>query len=230
MSISIIDYKTIIQSSIDKDLNPFDEIEKFVFLFPFSNPKQKGDFWELFSRDWLSAQHILSYDKVYLLTDIPSDLQLKLNLRKKGQKIQDTGIDIVAVKGEKYYAVQCKYKREKETLTWKELSTFFSLCSCTGPWENIIIMTNNHGSFSNKATPPQNTLVFFRSIFRMTPRAQWMKMIGAYDYRIRFVTLEVKNEKGKEGGEIKDESLLLGPDQRIEIREEEKDEGTNLLL
>jgi hypothetical protein len=228
MSISIIPYKTIILSSLQNDQNPFDEIEKVVFLFPFDNPKQKGDFWELFSRDWLANHPRFQYDNVYLLNDIPSSLQLDLNLRKRGQKIQDTGIDLVAKKGDKYHAVQCKYKREKETLTWKELSTFFSLCSCSGPWENIIIMTNNCGSFSNKVSPPPNTLIYFRTIFRITTKAHWMKIIGAHEYKLRFV--EIKNENKEEKGETKDESLLSGSGEGVKISHEKKDDRDNILL
>lgn len=211
MSISIIDYKTIISSSLENNLNPFDEIEKVVFLFDFKNPKDKGDFWELFSRDWLASHPRFKYDNVYLLQDIPKDLQLTLRLRKRGQTLQDNGIDIVAVKGEKYYAIQCKYKREKETLTWKELSTFFSLCSFTGPWENLIIMTNNSGTMARKIEPPSNTLKFFRTIFRITTSEHWKKMIGISDYKIRFISL-VKNEFEEEKERQENESLLLEPD------------------
>jgi hypothetical protein len=222
MSISIIDYKTIISTSLENNLNPFDEIEKFVFLFDFKNPKDKGDFWELFSRDWLLYHPHLKYDNVYLLQDIPKDLQLTLKLRRRGQIIQDNGIDIVAVKGDKYHAIQCKYKREKETLTWRELSTFFSLCSFTGPWEEIIVMTNNSGAMSRKIEKPPNMGIYFRSIFRVTSQTHWKKIAGIYDYKIRFVSHEIKNKSETEEKKQEDESLLLKFDKGINLEEKEE--------
>ena len=55
------------------------------------------------------------------------------------------GIDIIGVKNDNYYAIQCKYRKRNNSTTiinWKELSTFYALTSRTGPYYKTIVMTN----------------------------------------------------------------------------------------
>lgn len=104
------------------------------------NKKIRGDIFEDFTV--LFLKHARNFDEVWRLGDVPEEVLDKLGLKRN----QDMGIDIVAKKDGKYYAVQCKYKKhtsfKKNILTWKQLSTFYALCLRTGPWEKYIVVTN----------------------------------------------------------------------------------------
>lgn len=104
------------------------------------NKKIRGDIFEDFTV--LFLKHARNFDEVWRLGDVPEEILDKLGLKRN----QDMGIDIVAKKSGKYYAVQCKYKKhtsfKKNILTWKHLSTFYALCLRTGPWEKYIVVTN----------------------------------------------------------------------------------------
>jgi predicted helicase len=110
--------------------------------------KTKGDLWERFCQ--LFLKHFQSYDEVWLLHEIPQDVRESLGLGT-----HDVGIDIVAKKKDKYTAVQCKFKKPRSghvpgtwipynCVNWKELSTFYALCSRTNnnSWQHHIVMTN----------------------------------------------------------------------------------------
>lgn len=132
--------------------NLFDEFQKecqkwydqpahtFTEMRTRDNKKIRGDIFEDFTV--LFLKHARKFDNVWRLGDVPDDVLDKLGLKKN----QDMGIDIVAEKDGKYYAVQCKYKKhtsvKKNILTWKQLSTFYALCLRTGPWEKYIVVTN----------------------------------------------------------------------------------------
>ena len=68
------------------------------------------------------------------------------------------GIDLVAKKGDDYFAVQSKWKNpykkgtipgtvklKHEKVNWNELCTFLVLCERSGPWKHYIVMTNGVG-------------------------------------------------------------------------------------
>ena len=113
--------------------------------------KTKGELFEVFCLMYL---HCKGYEG-WLLKDVPEDIAGALGLTK-----HDVGIDIVSrvlQKSKKndepkyiYFAVQCKYRsptkdykgRSVHRVTWKDVSTFLSLCTRTGPWIKHMIMTN----------------------------------------------------------------------------------------
>jgi predicted helicase len=133
-------------------LNLFDEFQTecqkwyeqpahtFTEMRTRDNKKIRGDIFEDFTV--LFLKHARNFQEVWRLRDVPEDVLDKLGLKQT----QDMGIDIVAEKDGKYYAVQCKYKKhtsfKKNILTWKQLSTFYALCLRTGPWEKYIVVTN----------------------------------------------------------------------------------------
>jgi predicted helicase len=89
------------------------------------------------------------------------------------------GIDIVAKKDNKYYAIQCKYKKhtsfKKNILTWKQLSTFYALCLRTGPWEKYIIVTNcEYTRHAGKKTV-KDVSICLKTLQGIT-KEQWTKM------------------------------------------------------
>jgi hypothetical protein len=109
--------------------------------------KSKGDFFERFCQLYL--KYIKKYDEVWTLKEVPFAVREALSLES-----HDVGIDLIAKKHGRYSAVQCKYKTPRSdgvvaeakwirynTVNWSELSTFYALCSRTGPWEKHIVMT-----------------------------------------------------------------------------------------
>ena len=110
--------------------------------------KTKGDLWECFCKLYL--KNVKKYDEVWLLSELPDHLYEELSLAQR-----DYGIDIIAKNGDKYTAIQCKFKKPRPGLVpgtwipyncvnWKELSTFYALCARTnnGKWQHQIVMTN----------------------------------------------------------------------------------------
>jgi hypothetical protein len=109
--------------------------------------KCKGDLFERFCQLYL--KHIKKYDEVWTLKEIPPTVKEALSLES-----HDVGIDLVAKKNGRYSAIQCKYKTPRSdgvvqdakwirynAVNWSEVSTFYALCSRTGPWEKHIVMT-----------------------------------------------------------------------------------------
>lgn len=109
--------------------------------------KHKGDLFERFCQLYL--KYIKNYDEVWMLKEIPVSIREALSL-----ETHDVGIDLVAKKNGRYSAIQCKYKTPRQdgtvkdapwiwhnTVNWSSVSTFYALCSRTGPWDKHIVMT-----------------------------------------------------------------------------------------
>jgi len=103
------------------------------------NTKIKGDIFEEFSVLYL--KHVKKYNNVWLLKELPNDVLMMLNMKRR-----DMGIDLIVEHNGDFYAVQSKYKKactfKKNVLSWKQLSTFYALCMRTGPFSKYIVMTN----------------------------------------------------------------------------------------
>lgn len=103
------------------------------------NKKIKGDIFEEFCVLYL--KHIKKYNNVWLLKDVPDLILANISLQRK-----DMGIDIIVEHEGSYIAVQCKYKKheinKKTGVSWSALSTFYALCSTSGPYSKHIVMTN----------------------------------------------------------------------------------------
>ena len=137
------------------------------------NKKIRGDIFEDFTV--LFLKHARNFNNVWRLGDVPDDVLDKLGLKK----YQDMGIDIVAEKDGKYYAVQCKYKKhtsmKKNILTWKQLSTFYALCLRTGPWEKYIVVTNcEYTRHAGKKTV-KDVSICLKTLQNIT-KEQWTRM------------------------------------------------------
>jgi predicted helicase len=166
-------------------VNLFDEFTKecqkwyeapahtFTEMRTRDNKKIRGDIFEDFTV--LFLKHARSFDEVWRLGDVPEDILDKLGLKRN----QDMGIDIVAKKNGKYYAVQCKYKKhtsfKKNILSWKQLSTFYALCLRTGPWEKYIIVTNcEYTRHAGKKTE-KDVSICLKTLQNIT-KEEWTKM------------------------------------------------------
>ena len=137
------------------------------------NKKIRGDIFEDFTV--LFLKHARDFEEVWRLRDVPDDVLDRLGLKK----YQDMGIDIVAKRDNKYYAVQCKYKKhtsfKKNILTWKQLSTFYALCLRTGPWEKYIVVTNcEYTRHAGKKTQ-KDVSICLKTLQGIT-KEQWTKM------------------------------------------------------
>jgi hypothetical protein len=152
------------------------------------NKKIKGDKFEVFCVYYL--YDIYGLDNVWRLEDVPEEVLTKL-----GMKRRDMGIDIIGEKGNKYFAIQCKYKKysEKKTvLTWKELSTFYALCLKTGPWEKYIVMTNC--DYTRQAVRTEKDLIICKKQFQNISKEQWLKMCNVEGKKLNEPILEIPKE------------------------------------
>jgi hypothetical protein len=199
----IKEIKTYIKNSITKNENIFQSILDKIELEmtkPARNinelkqrsTKKKGDIFEHFCLLYLQN---LGY-QAWLIKDTPQEIITLFNLKNF-----DIGIDIVAKKGDKFYAVQAKYRKLSKSkkynvLGWKELSTFYALCSRTGntgtSWEQYIVMTTaDH--VRKLGLNDEKDLIMKKSTFMDTPKDVWYKM-AEVDEVVNEVINEVVNE------------------------------------
>jgi hypothetical protein len=143
--------KMYIRSSLSKtNNNIFENISEYFQTFydrPCNNMNtlkkrtrnELGFIWEHFCLMYLRAK---GYGECWLISEVPSDILEKLNLSR-----MDMGIDIVIKHDNGFFAVQAKWRTNKNksltiSLTWNKLSTFYALCARSGPWLKFIVMTN----------------------------------------------------------------------------------------
>jgi hypothetical protein len=174
--------------------------------------RNKGLLFEHFCKLYLTHNYKY-YKDVWLLSEVPEQVLVKL-----GMKGRDYGIDIVALgHNNQYYAIQCKYRvgrsGKKNILSWRECSTFFALCSKTGPWCKQIVMTNADYIHRAGHKIVGTDLSICYKTFQNTDRLVWTEMCGMKGYTLndvnenKKVDTEEKVEEVKES-EIKDIKLL----------------------
>jgi len=139
-SILLSSPKNLFDEFINKCAEHYEKpAHNLVELRTRENKKIKGDVFEEFCVLYL--KHIKKYSNVWLLKDVPDEVLKKVSLKR-----QDMGIDIIVEHDNNMIAVQCKYKKhennKKTCVSWTALSTFYALCSTTGPYSKHIVMTN----------------------------------------------------------------------------------------
>ena len=144
----------------------------FVEMRKRDNKKIRGDIFEEFCVLYL--KYIKSYDNVMLLKEVPGELLEKLSIKRR-----DMGIDIIVEHNNNYYAVQCKYKKNKtkrkNIVSWKALSTFYALCLRSGPWAKYIVMTNcDYAKHEGKKSEKDLSLCL--KTFQNIDKDNWLKM------------------------------------------------------
>ncbi len=164
---------------------PFDDFCDYVqslYDAPVSNLKEmrdreskkiKGDLFEEFCILYLLR--IKNYKKVYLLKDVPERWREKFSIRRR-----DMGIDAVGKdKYGNYCAIQIKYRKRKErnVLSWKMLSTFYALASKTGPWDKLVVMTNQDSVSRQGEKTEQDVSICYKS-FRNISKCDWLILCG----------------------------------------------------
>jgi predicted helicase len=162
----------------------------FVEMRKRDNKKIRGDIFEEFCVLYL--KHILNYQKVWRLPDVPDEVLLKLNMKRR-----DMGIDIICENNNVYTAVQCKYKKHtnnrKHCVTWKELSTFYALCLKTQiSWEKYIVMTNcEYITHMGQKTEKDQSICI--GTFRNISKDDWIKMCGITGQSLDSITVIEQN-------------------------------------
>jgi hypothetical protein len=161
------------------------------------NTKIKGDIFEEFSVLYL--KHVKKYNNVWLLKELPDDVLMMLNMKRR-----DMGIDLIVEHNGDFYAVQCKYKKactfKKNVLSWKQLSTFYALCMRTGPFNKYIIMTNCDYTRHQGDKTEKDLSICLKSFQNIT-KDQWLLMcdkVGAKisdDNPVETITYDIQMEK-----------------------------------
>ena len=198
--------KNCIHKALSKaDTNVFDELDKEFISF-WDKPctsmlelkkrttKEKGTLFEVFCKLYLQQKGYT----VWMLSECPEDI-----LEMLGMTSHDVGIDLIARIDQKdktgkflqtlWFPVQCKYRvphkdlagRMSHKLSWKEVSTFLSLCTRTGPilsgkirgWAKHIIMTNC-SNVSWKGRKSQKDWTIAKSSFSKPNKIFWINWIN----------------------------------------------------
>lgn len=105
-----------------KDAKTFDDLYDITSKL---KPKEKGDLFELITFYIFKLSPTLNnkLQNIWLYDDIPIKIKRQLKLPEK-----DKGIDLLAVIDDKYYAIQSKFRQNKNSIVpWADLSTFFGL-------------------------------------------------------------------------------------------------------
>ena len=172
------------------------------------NNRQKGIFFEqmtlqlcqhnAFTLTFPGRLKNISIDpeRVWMFSDIPSDIR-----KEFGFTNQDNGIDLIAQnKQGKWLAIQCKYRKKPRhthapngirlrwAVTWKDLSTFYSLCARTGPnvdlstgqrggWFKHLVITNAT-SINHKGKKNTTDISICQGTLRKISKDTWLKVVG----------------------------------------------------
>ena len=149
------------------------------------NTKIKGDIFEEFSVLYL--KHVKKYNNVWLLKELPDDVLMMLNIKRR-----DMGIDLIVEHNGDFCAVQCKYKKactfKKNVLSWKQLSTFYALCMRTGPFSKYIVMTNCDYTRHQGDKTEKDLSICLKS-FQNISKDQWLLMCNKVGEKISDVNI-----------------------------------------
>ena len=176
----------VFKSHFEKPATNITEIRK-------RGTKEKGNSFEVFCMMYLRAKDY----EVWHISQLTKELREFLNLPS-----QDVGIDLIAripIKKEEnskdkienyfYFPVQVKYRKPTRDLQgrtvhrvgWKDISTFLSLVTRSGPnkfgWCKHILVTNA-SSVSWKGTKGKKDWTIAKVSFEKCDRFFWLKMCG----------------------------------------------------
>lgn len=112
----------LLSASLFDGLNSFSDIEARISALP-SN-KERGDAFEIFAEAYLATQKIAQAQEVWPFEAIPLEQRKTLSLDTG----RDMGVDgtYLTIDGE-LRAYQVKFRSNRPSLTWDELSTFMGL-------------------------------------------------------------------------------------------------------
>ncbi|MFQ5685555.1 MAG: Helicase associated domain protein [Candidatus Scalindua sp.] len=119
------------------NLSSFTELEKRISGLP--TPVEEGDAFEVFAEAYFFTQKIEQAEEVWPLKSIPFGTKENLSL---GANQKDMGVDGVykTTSGE-FNAYQAKFRSDRKSLTWGEISTFMGL---TDKVNQRVLFTNSN--------------------------------------------------------------------------------------
>lgn len=122
------------ESGLFDNLKRFSTLEKRLSELP--TEKQRGDAFEVFAEAYLATQTIMQAQEVWTFDSIPPALKRRFRLDIS----KDMGVDgLIATQAGEHHAYQVKFRTDRPSLTWTELSTFIGLSDKT---DQKLIFTN----------------------------------------------------------------------------------------
>lgn len=112
-------------NDITNILTQLNRFQNVYNLLENKDNKIKGIFLEIFTKFFFKIHHFYKdhVKIIYLYDEIPLSIKKDLSLPSK-----DKGIDLLIKYDEDWFAVQCKYRQDPNTvISWAELSTFYGL-------------------------------------------------------------------------------------------------------
>jgi len=126
-----------LKSGLFNNLSSFAELEKRISDLP--TPVEEGDAFEVFAEAYFSTQNIEQAEEVWPFKCIPSRIKENLSL---GTSQQDMGVDgVFKTVSDEFNAYQAKFRTDRKSLTWSELSTFMGL---TDKVSKRVLFTNSN--------------------------------------------------------------------------------------
>ena len=112
-----------LKSGLFDNLSDFAELEERISELPTT--LEKGDAFEVFAEAYFFTQKIEQAEEVWPFKSIPSSIKEKLSL---GANQQDMGVDgVYKTTSGTFNAYQAKFRTDRPSLTWREISTFMGL-------------------------------------------------------------------------------------------------------
>jgi superfamily II DNA or RNA helicase len=126
-----------LKAGIFNNLSSFAQLEKRISELPTT--VEEGDAFEVFAEAYFFTQKIEQAEEVWPFKCIPARIKENLSL---GTNQKDMGVDGVfkTVSGE-FNAYQAKFRTERKSITWSELSTFMGL---TDKVNQRVLFTNSN--------------------------------------------------------------------------------------
>ena len=126
-----------LKAGIFDNLSSFAELEKRISELPTT--VEEGDAFEVFAEAYFFTQKIEQAEEVWPFKSIPSGIKEDLSL---GTNQKDMGVDgVFKTVSDEFNAYQAKFRTDRKSLTWSELSTFMGL---TDKVNQRVLFTNSN--------------------------------------------------------------------------------------
>ena len=126
-----------LKAGLFDNLSNFAELEKRISELPTT--VEEGDAFEVFAEAYFFTQKIEQAEEVWPFKSIPSGIKENLSL---GTNQQDMGVDgVFKTVSDEFNAYQAKFRTDRKSLTWGELSTFMGL---TDKVSKRVLFTNSN--------------------------------------------------------------------------------------
>ncbi len=126
-----------LKAGLFENLSSFTELEKRISDLPTT--VEEGDAFEIFAEAYFFTQKIEQAQDVWPFKSIPSDIKKDLSL---GTTQKDMGVDgVYKTTSGKFNAYQSKFRTNRKSLTWSEISTFMGL---TDKVNQRVLFTNSN--------------------------------------------------------------------------------------